>query len=253
MDFNLQKLKPSHVPALAHSECQPDTRVDIFQFITEWVTMPSERNNILWLHGLAGSGKSSIAATIAAHFRRLRRLAAFLPFDRKALSDPSSVIKTLAYGLGSFDQRIGNSISAAISNNAELNTSSLAEQFGLLLQPLSSLDSVQADGPIGVILDALDECGTSKSRVSLLKVLAGEFQKLPLCIRVLVTSRKEQDINLAFANKPHICAQELKITSSNIMHDVSSFLHQRFAEIRHAKHLLRLEPGWPGEKIIHTL
>ena len=215
--------------------------------------MPSERNNILWLHGLAGSGKSSIATTIAAHFRRLRRLAAFLPFDRKALSDPSSVIKTLAYGLGSFDQRIGNSISAAISNNAELNTSSLAEQFGLLLQPLSSLDSLQADGPIVVILDALDECGTPKSRVSLLKVLAGEFQKLPCCIRVFITSRKERDINLAFAKKPNICAQELNITTSRNQDDVTSYLHHKFAEIRDANHLLSLASDWPGEKIIHTL
>src|ERR1700722_9976074 len=254
-DFNLQKLKPSNVPVLAHSECQPDTRLDIIQAIVEWVTMPSERNNVLWLHGLAGSGKSSIATTIAKHFRRLRRLAAFLPFDRKALSDPSSVIKTPAYELGSFDQRIGNTISVAIlnSSDAKLNTSSLAEQFELLLQPLSSLDSLQADGPIVVILDALDECGTSKSRVSLLKVLAGEFQKLPLCIRVFVTSRKEQDINLAFANKPHICAQELKITTSRNKDDVTSYLHHKFAEIRDANHLLGLASDWPGEKIIHTL
>src|SRR3984957_9571679 len=253
MDFNLQKLKPFDVPVFAHSECQPDTRVDIIQFIVEWVTMPSERNNVLWLHGLAGSGKSSIATTIARHFRRLRRLAAFLPFDRKALSDPSSVIKTLAYRLGSCDPRIGSIISAAISNNAEFDTGSLAEQFELLLQPLSGLDSLQAGGPIVVILDALDECGTPKSRVSLLKVLAREFQKLPLCIRVFVTSRKEQDINFAFANQPHIRAQELKITSSNNMHDVTSFLHHKFAEIRHAKPLLCLAPDWPGENIIHTL
>src|SRR3984957_6539550 len=252
-DFNLQKLKPSNVPVLAHSECQPDTRLDIIQAIVEWVTMSSEGNNVLWLHGLAGSGKSSIATTIAKHFRRLRRLAAFLPFDRKALSDPFSVIKTLARRLGSFDSRIGSIISAAISNNAEFDTGSLAEQFELLLQPLSGLDSLQADGPIVVILDALDECGTPKSRVSLLKVLPGVFQKLPLCIRVFVTSRKEQDINLAFANKPHICAQELKITTSRNKDDVTSFLCHKFAEIRHAKHLLSLASDWPGEKIINTL
>src|ERR1700722_11904455 len=252
-DFNLQKLKPSNVPVLAHSECQPDTRLDITKFIVEWVTMPSERNNVLWLHGLAGSGKSSIATTIARHFRRLRRLAAFLPFDRKALSDPSGVIRTLAYRLGSFDPRIGSTISAAISNNAELDTSSLAEQFELLLQPLSTLDGLQADGPIVVILDALDECGTPKSRVSLLKVLAGEFQKLPCCIRVFITSRKERDINLAFAKKPNICAQELNITTSRNQDDVTSYLHHKFAEIRDANHLLCLAPDWPGEKIIHTL
>src|SRR3984957_1833129 len=253
MDFNLQKLKPSNVPVSPHSECQPDTRLEIIQAIVEWVTMSSEGNNVLWLHGLAGSGKSSIATTIAKHFRRLRRLAAFLPFARKALSDPFSVIKTLAYRLGSFDPRIGSIISAAISNNAEFDTGSLAEQFELLLQPLSGLDSLQADGPIVVILDALDECGTPKSRASLLKVLAGEFQKLPLCIRVLVTSRKEQDINLAFANKPHICAQELKITTSINKDDVTSYLHHKFAEIRDANPLLCLASDWPGEKIIHTL
>jgi cytidylate kinase len=105
----------------------------------DWLTTPSEGMNVLWLYGVAGSGKSTIATTIAEHFRSLHRLGAFLFFDRKAGSDPANVVQTLAYRLGSFDPRIGAAISAAISSNSEFDTSSLARQFSILLGPLSHI------------------------------------------------------------------------------------------------------------------
>jgi ATP/maltotriose-dependent transcriptional regulator MalT len=192
-----------------------------------WLTTPSEGKNVLWLYGVAGSGKSTIATTVAKHFRSLHRLGAFLLFDRKANSDPSNVIQTLAYRLGSFDPRIGAVISAAISSNSEFDTSSLAEQFSVLLGPLSTLKDLQTEGPIVVVLDALDECGTPQSRESLLKMLAEEAKKLPPFIRIFITSRNEHDINLAFSGKANICAEEFQISAEGNQVDIMSYLRHQ--------------------------
>jgi hypothetical protein len=53
---------------------------------------------------------------------------------------------------------------------AEFDTSSLARQFSILLGPLSTLKDLHTEGPIVIVLDALDECGTPQSRRPLLKV-----------------------------------------------------------------------------------
>ena len=42
-------------------ECLPGTRTDLLKSITEWVTDPTSKHNVLWLHGVAGCGKSTLA------------------------------------------------------------------------------------------------------------------------------------------------------------------------------------------------
>src|ERR1700761_6836079 len=116
-------------------ECLPGTRSELLKYIANWLTTPSDRN-IIWLNGPAGTGKSTIATTIATHFLRSHRRGAFLFFDRKASSEPGSVIRNLAYRLGHFDPRIGEAISSVIANNSEILSASFTEQFSqLLLEP----------------------------------------------------------------------------------------------------------------------
>jgi len=57
--------------------CLHGTRQDALAFITGWLTMPSDGTNVLWLHGLAGSGKSTLSTTVAEYFCELGQLGAF--------------------------------------------------------------------------------------------------------------------------------------------------------------------------------
>ena len=61
--------------------CLPDTRVDLLQEIHDWADGQDEQR-IFWLNGLAGTGKSTIACTVAQRYFDQRRLGASFFFSR---------------------------------------------------------------------------------------------------------------------------------------------------------------------------
>jgi hypothetical protein len=237
----------------AREGCLPGTRVDVVDFISAWVAHPSKDQKILWLHGLAGSGKSTLSTTVANLFRQTNRLGAFMFFNRNE-SNPGLVVPTLAYSLALYDGRIGDAISAVVKDNQNIANENIYSQFKkLLLEPLSSLVDLQLEGPIVVVLDAMDECGGPGERKPLLKVLAEEFPRLPSFLRVIVASRPDSDIKYQFESKRHILPYQLDITSKVTRKDIELFFRYRMAEVRAKNPSLFLPVEWPGEQQIQAL
>src|SRR5262245_61746867 len=58
-----------------HPSCLPDTRVDLFREMHDWAD-GEDSPGIFWLSGLAGTGKLTIAQTVAAQYDTKSRLAA---------------------------------------------------------------------------------------------------------------------------------------------------------------------------------
>jgi DNA replication protein DnaC len=83
----LSKLKPVAINQQNRDTCLPKTRLDIIKSIVEWIADgSSNQQGVLWLYGLAGSGKSMLATTITWMMRELRHLGAFFsstPIYRK--------------------------------------------------------------------------------------------------------------------------------------------------------------------------
>ncbi|KAJ6532351.1 WD40-repeat-containing domain protein [Mycena capillaripes] len=251
----LRGLNPLTFDASLRPECLPGTRRDVLTIVTELLTTPSKTSNILWLHGVAGAGKSTISTTISEVFRGLNRLGAFLFFDRNNTSgsNPGAVIRTIAYWLASSNPHIRTAVCDAIETDATLVTAPLQTQFHrLLLEPLvASQDYIL--GPIVVILDALDECGDADSRESLLALIVNEFQKLPTVFRFLIVSRPDSDIVTQFRGRPHIVPMQLDITTESTKRDIVAYLHLSMQNIRLGKPNLKREPDWPGQDVINTL
>jgi hypothetical protein len=250
----LQNLKPAIMDASDRSECLAETRVDVVKFIKDWAADPTSGQCVLWLHGLAGSGKSTVATTIANQLRESGQLGAFLFFARDVTerSDPTNVIRTLAHQLGLCNPGVGAAIAAVIENTPGISMSPLRLQFTkLIVEPLSAIG--QSTTTLVVILDALDECGNAKQRKSLLAVLAAESHKLPASVRILITSRPEYDIGRAFDSQTHILARELDTTSKMNTEDILTYLRHRMLSIRTMKIHLGLGEEWPGEHDIWRL
>jgi hypothetical protein len=86
--------------------CLPDTRVDLLQEMYNWADGLNGQC-IFWLNGLAGTGKSTIARTVARRHLEQERLGASLFFSRSggdvshALKFFSSVAVQLAHNIPS--------------------------------------------------------------------------------------------------------------------------------------------------------
>lgn len=264
----LTRLRPITMEASEREACSPNTRIGILQEISTWVMTPTSTpehpSNIFLLHGMAGCGKSAIATTIANYFRGMNRLGAFLFFSRKfpQRSSPSDVIRTIASQLATLDQRIGGAVAAAISKNSGATEGPLADQFNsLLLQPLNSLDTesvgISAGGPVLIILDAFDQCGTPATRAKLLELLSESFSSLPVWLRILVTTRGDRDISLALFKRPHITPHLLDVKAKSNIADVATYVRTELRRVRNdPKNVEILEneaPDWPGEEVAEGL
>jgi hypothetical protein len=174
LDHTLSILEPARMDSSIRSECLPGTRTDILQSITNWAYSTSVDKRLLWLRGLAGSGKSTLSTTIAHALQERGHLGAFVFFSRdvEERNQSANVIRTLACQLASFPI-IRTAIAQVIDTIPGITQSALHFQFTkLLIEPLQTLPATE--GPVVLILDALDECGSAKGRKPLLSLLSSE-------------------------------------------------------------------------------
>ena len=253
---HLESLKPFSMSRANRKLCLPGTRRKLLDNITEQILQPTgdantPTKNIFWLHGIAGCGKSTIANTIAHQFNRLGRRGAYLFFE-KSTGDPTVAIRTLAHQLALFDPTLCTEICRSIRSKPTIIDDSLQDQFdGLVLNPLRRAAD-KLIGPIVVVLDALDECGDSKSRRNLLDVLLKGLPALPQIVRILITSRAEPDIHLHFSNSVRFTPIELTVAveKDEATSDIRAFIRSELARITHPKNL---STSWPTKHDLDLL
>lgn len=230
--------------------CLENTRVDVRNELTSHLlsdTLP----NVLWLHGVAGSGKSTVATTIAEDFNASSRLGAYMFFQRQK-SNPGAFVRTLAYKLSMYDPAIASRVEKALESNNYNDLATASTQFtNLLLTPLRTV-AEEIQGPIVIILDALDECGSRGTRQKLMDVLQKVLPQLPSCFRFLITSRREADIEKTFGSrsmKSSIRIFELDYTSDVSKRDVDSYIRVNMI------HLLEdvVDDNYPWEEMLSAL
>ena len=249
--LHYQVLKPEVMDETNRTPCFKNTRRNVINDVMEWIE-DDKAKKVLWIYGLAGSGKSTLSTTIAQMMREVDRLGAFFFFNRDIPQrNSATLIRTLAYRLAMFDARVGAPISRVVTKNENIAEMPLEFQFSNLLSA-SALESVDwPGGPIVLIIDALDECGSEADRKILLRVLSKGFSDLPSFIRVMVVSRPELDIQRALGSHSDLRPYHLDIDSVTNKDDVSEFIRHRLEEIR-------VEDGclgdhWPGDDKISSL
>ncbi|KAH9950831.1 hypothetical protein B0H21DRAFT_881090, partial [Amylocystis lapponica] len=164
--FLIQSLKPAEMDVTHRRHCLSDTRQEMIgSILGELLNIePDTAQRVLWMYGPAGSGKSTLATTIANHFVEQHRRGAFVCFDRSRTeaSKPKHVIRTIAYQLGLHDPFMRSALAHSIQEAGDIDTLGLSHQFSKLwVDPLCNAQEMHTrPGPIVVVIDALDECGT---------------------------------------------------------------------------------------------
>ena len=220
--------------------CLEGTRGEILDEITTWINNTDDNTpRVFWLHGGAGTGKSSIAHTVAYRFKKVGRLGSCYCFDRNEIAQQrdKKVFTTIARDLADRDEQIRKALTGAIHLDSSLkNTSDILQQWKeLIMKPAQKLSEGMA-GPIVIIIDALDESGTADTRHHLLRILAGKvvdeeshITKLPPHIRILLTSRPLPDIHKALNGLDHV--QQKLMDSIPRQSTERDILHYTFYEL----------------------
>jgi hypothetical protein len=226
--------------------------VDLLNRIYKWADGEGEQY-IFWLSGLAGTGKTTVARSVARWYHTKQRLGASFFFSRGGgdVGGAGRFVTSIAVQLARSVSGVRRHISSALLQRPEIASQSLRDQWQyLVLEPLSKLE-----GPaiFVLIIDALDECegGNDTQLIVQLLAMSGSLQHVRL--RVFLTSRPEVPIQYGLGQVPDAERRDFllhKVSPSIIDHDIRLFLEYRLNQIGKEDNQ---EPGWPGAEVIHKL
>jgi len=235
--------------------CLPNTRTGLLQDVDSWADGQDNRC-IFWLSGLAGTGKSTIARTLARTSFEKQCLGASFFFSRgsgdtsNASKFVTSIAKQLADSVPSLEQHICDSMKKC----RDIVNQSLRDQWQqLVLHPLSKLGDNSSKATYVLVVDALDECDNDENIQIIIK-LFGEARSLKtIRLRIFLTSRPEPPIRYGFEQLPAADHQDFvlhDISSSIVNDDIRTFLEKNLKNIAKKRFLAA---GWPGDEIISRL
>ena len=195
--------------------------------------------SIFWLKGLAGTGKSAIARTVAERCVASGVLGASFFCSADPIlenhNNPSAIFPTLAFQLAYKYSKVRSTLIPHLQSNPDIAHESIESQAEkLIIRPL------QAENvPMVLVIDALDEC---KDKELILSVLANIIEQVPK-VKFFITSRPEPLIKCGFRHLMHITNTYAlhDIASDSTHNDIRVFLEHELSRLATRKGL----DGWP--------
>ena len=223
------------------------TRLQVLQDIENWILNPKAQQ-IFWISGKAGMGKTAIARTVCtlAHDNANILLGGSFFCSRStrvfAQRDVRCVVPTLAQLLARQSTEFSEALAAELKRDPDILYQQVTEQIKrILYTPLLAIK--ESPKPILFVIDALDECGdqpTSDETANseshrivseMLKALVDLFS-LPVKppVKILVTSRPETHIrdtpvaDAAFSSVLHLHTVNKEQVTADIRRYISTQL-----------------------------
>ncbi|KAG8843576.1 hypothetical protein FRB96_003901 [Tulasnella sp. 330] len=218
----------------------------------QWAADPSGANkHCLCLLGMAGSGKSAIAATVADRAKESQQLGARFHFTRDEQERNKSAILVLARQLAYWrDRCLRVEIASALEEERDMAQMTLEVQYKKLIQePLESLEGTLS--ALVIVLDALDECDANYAK-KLLGLVGKGLAKLSTGVKFFITSRAEPHLQFYFNSEPMKSRRDVytlgdeKVTEL-VNGDVEVYFKQKLPELV-GPLLAEPSPDWPGEE-----
>jgi hypothetical protein len=222
--------------------------------IAQWAD-GEDQQCLFWLSGMAGTGKSTIANTVARDYFERGRLAASFFFSRGSgdACNASKFVATVALQLAVHIKPLQRHICDVIEHSMIASLSLTDQWRQLVLGPLSKLDDDNTHPSYVIVIDALDECEGENYVQTIIKLLAEARSLKKVRLRVLITSRPEVPIRYGFCqipNSEHRAFILHDIEVAVVDHDISIFLRYELRSIGQER---RLGAGWPSELVIRLL
>ncbi|KAJ7080253.1 WD40-repeat-containing domain protein [Mycena epipterygia] len=251
--------------------CWQNTRTSILSQISGWINIAGLKlgingaestyrasstnpSSVFWINGSAGTGKSTIAATVAHGCSEMKPSALGASFfcsrDDADCSNLSLLFPTIAYQLAQFHAGFATQVALVRKRIPDIGYTYPEYQLTkLIVEPLSLVrDSFP---PCVVVLDALDECKDPSPTSTILAALSKHVPHLsPL--RFFITSRPQPPITSTYFSKLQSRTQQLHLHEVElpvVQQDIHLYLSSRLSEISQARELER----WPLPEDVRTL
>lgn len=192
----------------------------VFDYIHEWLD-DARASRLLCITGKPGIGKTAIATHLLQKFPNIvayhlcRR-------NNNAKASPFRAICTIAYHLSSQLPAYMELLSV-INIRQEIEQCNDTALFDrLIVQPLSHIHPAP-EKPLAILIDGLDEASVNRKN-SIANFIASEFDKLPGWLRVIVTTRPNDEVMVPLRSfKPWM----LQSGSDNNQQDINAYLDLR--------------------------
>jgi hypothetical protein len=240
------RLKPlataSYDSGVAPTGCLPGTRVAMHRDLMGWANDGAEELTMLWLEGMAGTGKTAIASTCARNLENegIEVATFFIDRQRAERRDPHRIVQTLAYDLAKHSSDRLQALWTFLRDNPTFESMSYQDQVRhLIKKPLD----VACPETLVIMIDGLDECAAPE-RTSLLIALVTSLSHHP--IKLLVTSRNEVDITDALRVLSHT---PVSLQEVGVFADVQLYWEHNLDQLCRKKRL----PDWRSMVSIEQL
>jgi len=227
------------------SICHVNTHTRILGELKGWAR--GAEGSVCWLRGPAGTGKSTIAHTIADNCDQEGKLAATFFFSRGKgdREDINKLVPTLVSQIVKNIPQLQEQIWNVLKRDRTILSLTLKEQFSKLI--VEPLNTIQRSDPWLIIIDGLDECSRKTGVVELTRLIGQTMANSRPPLLLLLTSRPETDIFDAFQSYlPQNPVYQLTLEDS--VDDVRNYLRDRLGDLRQKyRSIMKHEPvPWPS-------
>jgi hypothetical protein len=242
--YNSLERKMEHV-----SICKEGTRERVLDEIIQWAE-ETQCSQICWLHGHAGTGKSTIAQTIAERYDEQNKLAFSYFFSRRNPdhNDMSKFIPTFACQLASVLPSLREPIKNALSHDPLVLTRSPEDVLRrLIIKPFNHIS--KPSSPMVIVIDGLDEYNQNEGRIplsDLILLLAGPLLQLPF--RLLLTSRPEAYIEAIFSTLSSP-PRRIALQDYSASKDIYDYLLSELSKVQ----MSGRSGSWPSTEVLQRL
>ena len=233
--------------------CLRGTRTDVLWEIERWAT-EGQGQHVFWLNGLAGTGKSTIAQTVAETAFADGKLGAsfFCSRDFAERSNLQAIFPTLAFQLAHQYPSFRKELLRVLKARRDAGRGSLCSQMEMLLVgPLKA-----ANVSTLIIIDALDECKDEEPSSAILSVLSRYVDRIPH-VKFFITGRPEPRIRSGFRLKSLRPITEVfklhDVARSAVNHDIKLYFRAQLTDIATSRSNCDFAEDWPSSSDIDVL
>ncbi|KIJ47890.1 hypothetical protein M422DRAFT_205787, partial [Sphaerobolus stellatus SS14] len=182
--------------------CMPGTRIVLLADLLTWAMDPNT-HRILWLNGMAGTGKTTVAESFSRFLAQKQMLGASFFCSRQSQdrSDVRNIFPSLARSLAAEIPAYREELIKILDSHTDPRGINLQDQYQyLIVKPLEAIGPATVKNLV-LSIDALDECEDKERTMEFIRIILECIG--PSSLRFFLTGRPDLAIREGFRDARH--------------------------------------------------